>query len=448
LFSAVILLLGLVWLAGSASAQDSQRPSIIRDTEIEDTLQEWMAPLLQAAGMGPKSVKIIIVQSPQINAFVAGGANIFIYTGLIEKTENPQEVIGVLAHELGHVAGGHLIAGRQAAQRASYETILGTVLGLGAAIASGEGKIAGAVMSGASNIAARRYLAHSRVQESSADQAGLKFMQTAGVDPSGLMTFLQKLESEELIPVAQQSEYMRTHPITRERIDNVANKIQSVAMASHNSSQDWQDKHARMKAKLMGFINPGRVAWVYDDRDLSIPARYARAIATYRENNAQQALSLMDDLLQQEPKNPYFHELKAQILVDFGRIQEAIPVYRTALRLRPDAALIRSALAHALLESGSTDAAPLNEAVNLLQRVAQEDQNSPQTHRLLATAYGRLGDENAAQIHLAQEAFLMGKYEQAKRMAKEILTKVKTGPLATRAQDILDQSNIAERDSQ
>ena len=166
-----------------AYAQSS--PIIIRDTEIENPRETWLAPLLDAAGLGPNSDNLVVVQSPDVNAFVAGGANIFIYTGLIEKTETPEELIGVMAHELGHITGGHLIRSRDAYQRASYESILGTVLGIGAAVLSGNGGAANAIISGTQSVAARRFLAHSRINESSADQAALGFMENAGINPEG-----------------------------------------------------------------------------------------------------------------------------------------------------------------------------------------------------------------------------------------------------------------------
>src|SRR5262245_59417786 len=175
------LFAALVLFAPSARAEDA--PIIIRDTEIEETFKEWMSPLLQAAGLDKNSVNLIIVQSPQINAFVAGGANIFIYTGLIEKTDNPGEVIGVLAHELGHIDGGHLIAGRMAMEKASYESILGMVLGVGVAMATGEGGAATTLGAAGGSMALRGYLAHSRVQESSADQAALRFFESSQLSP-------------------------------------------------------------------------------------------------------------------------------------------------------------------------------------------------------------------------------------------------------------------------
>lgn len=403
----------VIWCAPSARAQ-----SIIRDTEIENTFKEWMAPLLDAANMGPESVNLILVQSPSVNAFVAGGANIFIYTGLIEKSDTPEEIIGVMAHELGHITGGHLIRSRDAMERASYESILGTVLGIGAAILSGQGGAAGAVIQGTNSMAQMRYLAHSRVNESSADQAALKFLEHSEINPRGLKTFLQKLQSEEFLPRNRQSEYVRTHPLTGNRIDALENKIQSSAFVTSATPRDWNEQHARMQAKLTGFIDPGRVQWEYNDSDLSVPARYARAIAYYRENQVAKALREIDQLIEIEPRNPYFKELKGQMLVAFGRIEDALPYYREAIETAPGPSLIRIELGKALTQSQASKV-HITEAITVLERALIDEPRSTRAHRLLATAYGRLNNEPMAKLHLAQEAVLQRRYPYARRLAHE-----------------------------
>lgn len=413
----LILIVLSVLVMAAAYGKAASNPVLIRDTEIEGIIEEWAAPLIAAAGLPPKSVEIILVQSPDMNAFVAGGANIFIYTGLIERTDNPGELIGVLAHELGHIAGGHLIRGRAAMERASYESILGMILGVGVAIASGEGGAAAAIGTGASSIAGRRYMAFSRVQESSADQAALSYMDKAGMDPAGLASFLGKLESEELMPTNQQSEYVRTHPLTSNRIGAVETRGRESPSSGKAFPASWVEQHARMKAKLVGFISPQKVSWNYDDSDASIPARYARAIAAYRQNDIPKALKEADSLIAAEPDNPYFQEIKGQMLVDFGRISEALPYYRKAVSLMPEAPLLQIALSHALIESGGGDAA-LEEAVRQLEQALIREPRSSRAYRLLGIAYGKLGQEGRAKLNLAEEALLQSRFDYAKDQAE------------------------------
>lgn len=411
-----ILALFAVLVLGPAQARE-ENPTLIRDTEIENTIKEWAAPLVQAAGLPAGGVKFILVQSPEMNAFVAGGANIFIYTGLIEKTDGPGELIGVIAHEMGHIAGGHLIRGREAMERASYESILGTILGVGVAIASGEGGAAAAISGGATGLAARRFLAFSRVQESSADQAGLTFMDKAQMDPSGLGSFLEKLGSEELLPANQQSEYVQTHPLTANRVAAVETRTKESSYIGKAFPAAWVEQHARMKAKLIGFISPEKVSWNYEDKDKSVAARYARAIAAYRQNDMAGALKGIDTLIAEEPENPYFQELKGQMLVDFGRVKEAIPFYRKAVSLQPDSPLIQMALGHALIESeGGTES--LKEATRQLESALVLEPRSSSAYRLLGIAYGEQGDEGHAKLNLAEEALLQGRFDYAKELAE------------------------------
>ncbi len=412
--------------------------SIIRDTEIEEDMAQWFAPVFAAAGMSPDQVKIILVQDDQINAFVAGGSNIFFYTGLLQKTQNPDEVIGVMAHELGHITGGHLIRGREAMEQASYESILGMILGVGAAIATGESGAAATIGAGASSMAQRKMMRYSRTFEASADQAALRYLDTAKINPTGFESFLKKLEGQELRPESQQSEYVRSHPLTRDRVETVALRVDQSPYKNQPIPAEWVRQHKMMIAKLMGFVTPQQVVWTYDDRDNSREAVTARAIAAYRTNDVSRALKLSDQLLAMEPKNPYFLELKGQMLMDFGRVGEAIPFYERAIAIKPNAGLIRTALAHAQIETAKNDPAKLTKAIENLKVALKTEPRSTRVHRLMATAYGRSGDEPRAKLHLAEEALLQNRRDYAKSLAKQAQASLKTGSSDwIRANDIL-----------
>lgn len=415
-----------------------QAQTVIRDSEIESYLSEWFTPILHANNMQPSQVKIILIQSNEINAFVAGGSNIFIYTGLIEKTESPDELIGVMAHELGHISGGHLVRGRVAMEQASYESIIGTIVGIGAAVASGKTGAAGAGSAAGRSIAQRRFLSTARTFEASADQAALTSMNRAGMNPEGLVHFLKKLEGQELLPSSQQSEYIQTHPLTRNRISSLEAGVKKSPNLNKKLPAKWLDQHARMKAKLRGFINPQNVSWTYDDLDKSIPAQYARTIADYRENRIKNALSGIDHLISLEPKNPYFYELKGQMLLDFGRVKESIPPYQKAIDLKPSAGLIRMALANAQIETAGDNKKKLQVAIDNLNRVKRDEPRSTRVHRLLATAFGRQGNDPMARLHLAEEALLQRKYSYAKQQAEIALKGLDPkSAAALRANDIL-----------
>lgn len=408
-------------------AHPAQAQTIIRDAEIESYMQEWFAPVFKAAGMDPDRVNIIIVQDDAINAFVAGGPNIFFYTGLLQKTEGPGEVIGVMAHELGHITGGHLIRGREAMENASYEAILGMILGGAAAIATGDSGAMATIGTAGSSMAQRGYLKNSRAFESSADQAAIKYLDGAGISPKGLGSFMKKLESQELRASSRQAEYVQTHPLSRDRFDAIMARVAASPNKDKDYPDEWKQQHKMMLAKLTGFITPQQVVWNYDDTDKSVPAISARAIAAYRQNEVNKALQLADQLLAAEPNNPYFLELKGQMLTEFGRVKEALPYYEKAAAKKPDSGLIRIALAHVQIETAGNDKARLQKAVDNLNTALKSEYKSGRIHRLLATAYGRMGNEGAAKLHLAEEALLQRNNSYAKSQAEGAQKMLKTG---------------------
>lgn len=441
LFVATVLLLAT---PGLARAEGS---TLIRDAEIETDLKGWARPVMLAAGLDPDAVRIVLVQSPDINAFVAGGQNIFIYTGLIDKSQNAGEVLGVMAHEMGHIAGGHLVRSQGEMEKASYEMVLGTLVGIGAALATGNGQAAMAVTSGVGTFAQRNLLAHSRTQEASADQAAVRFLKTAGINPSGLVTFMQKLVDQELLPASQQNEYVRTHPISRDRVEYLESSLGDSPLRNKPLPAAWADQHARIKAKLLGFIMPQQVVWTYPDRDKSIPAEYARAIAAYRMNHIDEALSKADSLIAREPQNPYFHELKGQMLYDFGRVGQAVAPYARAVSLAPDQPLIKLSYAQALIETPNAGPDKLKQAASLLEQVKITESRNPRVCRQLGIAYGRLGREGEAQGALAEEAFLQGRFADARSLGNHALKQIPAADTRARrrVQDLLDQIDQADK---
>jgi len=428
-----ILLLFILTIIFSVPVQ-AQGLSVIRDTEIENILQKWAAPVLESAGLSNDQVRIVLINSPEINAFVAGGANIFIYSGLVLQAEYPEEVIGVLAHEVGHITGGHLIATRDAMEKASYQSILATVLGIGAAIATGDGRAAGAISAGGSGVAASGFLTHSRIQESAADQAGLKYLEGAEVNPAGIVSFLEKLQDQELLPASQQSEYRRTHPLTRDRIESMKIGANKSEFKSPLGQSTRQNDFNIMKAKLRGFIEPQNVSRYYDANSNNIYARYAYAIKHYRQKHYDDAVGLLDGLINENPNNPYFYELRAQTLRDAGQLVEAEINYRKALQLMAnDAPLIQVSLAHVMIEQQKNTA----EIENLLKTSLQMDRPDGRAYRLLATLSGRQDKEANAQYYLAEEAVSQRRHKDAKRLVNLALdNKTLSSDLEIKAADL------------
>lgn len=428
--------LALILLLAFAGPARAEGLKVIRDEEIEQALRTFARPVLDEAGLSPQRVSFILLEDSELNAFVAGGQNIFMNTGLLLRTKNPAEVAGVIAHEAGHISGGHLFRAQEAVDDMSMQAMLANILGIAAAIGTRSADVGIAVSSAGQSLALRGILRHTRVQETSADQAGVRFLQEAGLPVSGFLSFMETMEAQELLPESEQSAYVRTHPLTRDRVDFLRDTVERSAKGAAPAA--WEDLHARMKAKLEGYLYPERVlsAGALNRNDASTPARYAQAIAWYRKSKIDKAMPLVDALIREEPKNPYFHELRGQILFETGNVAEALPSYAKAAAYAPKSALIRAAYGHALLESGKQD-----EAITQFERALEAEPQSARTHHLLAIAYGKKGREGLSRLHLAEEALLQNKLELAeKEAALAIRALPEKSPSRLRARDILDDA--------
>jgi len=427
------LLLPLLLVGGPVRAGDV---GYIRDAEIESTLRTFYTPILQAAGLEASAVHIYIVNDPTLNSFVAGGQNIFINTGTIMRSETPNQLIGIVAHETGHIAGGHLIRSEQAMKDATIKAIIAMVLGAGAAAAAHNSGAAGAVMMGAEGVGIRSFLSFSVAQEANADQAALRFLDKTHQSSLGLLQFFQILEGQEMLTGMHQAPYLRTHPLTSQRIEYVRQHVEQSPYSNVTDSSAWVELHKRMKAKLVAFLNPPAQALAqFPETDMSVSARYGRAVAYYRVPELKKALELIDGLIRQEPNNPYFHELKGQMLFENGRVAEAVAPYREAVRLQPDVALLHIELAQVEIETG--DNSLNSDALAHLKSAAQYEARNADTWHFLAIAYGRKGDMGNSALSSAEEAMASGDKAQAKGMAARAIKLLPAGaPGRLRAEDI------------
>lgn len=450
----VILCLFLQMPFLALHAQESgggNEPVFIRDAEIENYLHELAAPIYRAADIDPRSVSILIVQSSVVNAFVAEGMNEFFYNGLLQLADTPEQLAGVIAHETGHIAGGHLIRGKEEMRNASAEAVLGMILAVAAGAASGNGGLAAGGLAGGTQIAERSFLSFSRAQEASADSAGLSFLDKSSTTARGMLEFFQKLAGQELLPTSRQDEYVRTHPLTQDRIDLVQQHLNASPIKDRLLADKFHVMHERMKAKLLGYLQPETALLHTTDNDPRVTARYSRAVALYRTGHPDRGIALIDGLIKQEPTNPFFYELKAQIQFENAHIDDAIVNYKKANDLLPDSALLRQAYGHALLESKSPDTNTQAKSVAVIDLAIQQllesnrlEDRTPNTWRFLASAWGRkaeiTGDlQNAAlaSYALAEEAAALGHDKAAGQLADRAMKGLTKGsPYWLRAQDI------------
>ncbi len=423
----------------------AQGVTLIRDAEIEHTIRTYATPILQAAGLSPQAIEIYIIQDRTLNAFVIPGNRMFLHTGLLMGAEDPRELMGVIAHEAGHITGGHIAGRGEELRNASIKAVLSMLLGLGAAAASGDGRAAGAVMGMGQDAALRGLLSYTRSQEQSADQAAVNFLRSAGISPEGLRNFMSVLEGQEVLLTSSQDPYLRTHPLTRERISFLDQAVQASPYRDTSAPAHLQALHDRMRAKLVGFLEPERtVMRRYPDSDTSLPARYARAIAAHRSGNMGLALERVDGLLVDWPQDPFFHELRGQILLENGRLAEAVPSYRQAVSLQPDAPQMRLRMAQALV--GLNDPEMDREALDNLNRVLAREPDDSSAWRLKAVVEGRLGDTGMAALALAEMNYAEDNWREARGQAERAKRLLASGtPGWLRASDLAE---IAEREEE
>jgi predicted Zn-dependent protease len=402
----------IIFAACLAIGRPAAGESFIRDTEIEAEIRTMVSPIWKAAGLEPSALHVYLIDDRQLNSFVAGGQNEFINTGLIMRSETPNQLLGVLAHETGHIAGGHLTRAQEAMRNASIEGIIAMVLGAAAAVVGRSG----AALLGAEGVAQRAFMQYSVTQEASADQAGLSFLDRAGMSSRGLLQFFQILQGEELLSGARQDPYMRTHPLTAQRIEYVRNHVDHSRYSSVADSAENIEMLKRIKVKLGAFISPpSSTLTAYPEKDQSVLARYARAIAYYRIPKLDKALPIIDGLIRDYPKDPYFRELKGQMLFENGRIADAVQPYEEAVRLAPGAPLLRISLAQAYIESN--DPKMNKRAIAHLNDALRTEDKETNGWHLLATAYGRDNQMGPAALALAEEGLSAGKKRDATQQA-------------------------------
>lgn len=410
--------------------------SLLRDTEIEETLKEYTHPILRAAGLTPSNVDLYLVNDPTLNAFVTRGQNIFLHSGLILEADTPNQLKGVIAHEAGHIAGGHIVRSDYGNRSAYGAMLIAAGIGI-AAILAGEGQAGALVLGGSQQFGAIEALAYSRVNESAADQYAAQYMERTGQSGQGLIDFFDKFRAQEVLSQARRYPYFRGHPLSSDRIDALRERVDESEYAVKPDTEKHQHSLDMTKAKLRGFLEgPQLVFSRYPPLDTSKPARYARAVAHYRAADLRNAIREIDSLIAEEPKNPYFYELKAQILYESGQGDKSIEPAKRALELKPESPLLKLALAQAYLESGETE--KIQKSVDLLKSGLQTERQNSYMWYTLSRAYGELNQEALAKYATAEQAYAIGDIQRARSFAHRAQDDLpRNKPQWRRASDII-----------
>jgi predicted Zn-dependent protease len=432
----------------SAAHAQAKGPPVLRDTETEQLLREYTRPILRAAGLEKQNIQMVIVNEGSFNAFVADGRRIFVNYGAILQSETPNQIIGVLAHETGHLAGGHLSKLREQLANAQTQMIIAMLLGAGAmAVGSTRGSgsagnnglanAGAAAIAGPQEMIRRTLLSYQRQQEENADRAGVKFLTATQQSPKGMYETFKRFTSESLFAARGADPYLQSHPMPAERVASLQEFASSSPYWDKKDDPALQLRHDMVRAKISAFMErPETVYRRYPLTNDSMPARYARAISTYLHGDLRSALAQIDALIQVQPNNPYFYEVRGQALLEGGKPAEAIPALRKAVALSNNAPLIEMLLGQALV--GSDNKAYTDDAVRILRAAVAREPEAILGYMQLAMAYGRKGDYAEADLASAQAAYLRGDNKTARELATRAKTRFAVGtPGWVKADDIV-----------
>ena len=429
----------------AAVAQENKGPPVLRDTETEQLLREYTRPILRAAGLEKHNIQMVIINQGVFNAFVADGRRIFVNYGAILQSETPNQIIGVMAHETGHLAGGHLAKMREQMAQAQTQMIIAMLLGAGAMVAgaktggSGGGlSNAGAAMfSAPGEIIRRNLLSYVRQQEENADKAGVKFLNATGQSARGMHETFKRFTDESLFAARGADPYVQSHPMPAQRVAALEELARSSPYWDKKDDPALQLRHDMARAKISAFMERQETVYRrYPLANTSLPARYAHAITTYLHGDLRSALAQIDALIQQQPNNPYFHEVRGQALLEGGKPQEAIAPLRKAVALSNNAPLIEMLLGQALVATNNN--AYTDEAIAILRAAVARESEAPIGYIQLAMAYGRKGDYAQADLASAQAAYLRGDAKTARDLASRAKTRFAIGtPGWVKADDIV-----------
>ncbi|MFP5328608.1 MAG: M48 family metalloprotease [Alphaproteobacteria bacterium] len=431
----IALILATSLVRPAAAAEEETAPSILRDAETELLFREVSAPLIRAAKLDPANVRVVLLNSGEINAFVSSGQNVYIYSGLLLSADSVNQLQGVIAHELGHVAGGHSIRMAQGTKEATGITLATLILGA-LAVAAGAGDAGLGIMMAGQRAALGRLLAFSRTQESSADAAGAAYLSAAGVSGKGLLDMYSLFQNREYrLAIYAEDSYDRTHPLSRERIQTLEETLRRDPAWARAPDPRLEERFQRVKAKLFGFVNPKQAVVKYPESDQSVPGHYARAYAYHLGGYPEKALAEAEALLAIDPHDPFFLELKGQILLESGRPADAIAPLREATERSGNSPLIASMLGHALISTEKP--ANFAEAKQVLKTAVGRDNQNPFAWYQLGIIYDREGDVARAALATAERNSLQGDPKLALASAEMAMKGIPAGtPDYLRAQDI------------
>jgi len=430
----------LITFLSVVKTSQAQSLTVIRDSEVEMFIKEISTPIFKAADLEPDSINIYIIQDQSLNAFVSNGLNLFINSGTITEAENYNELIGVISHETGHIMGGHLIRSQEKLEDLQQTSLITAIIAGAAAVATGKGEVGAAIATGTQTSAMGSYMSYRKNEERAADKSATKLLNQTNQSAKGLLSFMKRIKQQEFFinNDSNQNEYFRTHPLTRERITYIENFVDTEKDIKENKK--LEERFKNIQAKLYAYIEPADKTFIRYKNNYKDDI-YAKTIAYMKDVELQKAIDHINALIDTDEKNPFYHELKAQIYFENGNIEKAKNEYEIAYNILPNAKLIKLLFAQTLT-ADTINIENNKKAIKLLNEILIEDSKNINAWRLISIAYNSIGNEKAAKYAAAELSFAKKNYPLAQKQAKDLINKLeKNSSFYYKVQDILTRTN-------
>ena len=395
---------------------------IIGDPDLHRYINDLGQEVLDVAGIQFFDYRFFIVKSQQFNAFAAPSGLIFFYTELIQSMESEDELVSVIAHEIGHVAKRHL------ASRMKKGTIV-NIAALGAALAAialgGGGVASQALLTGSLAAGQSAQLYFSREDEKEADLLAYHWLKELGRDPDGQRKMLQTMRRIARYRMGQVPQYLLTHPDPEARLDYVESLIAAEGGSDETSDQTEDFSFLRFKYRIMALVEDNASARAYctnrinDSRSTAFTktmARYGLSQIYRQENNYEQALSLLNEVISALPQQRILRIDRAIILAEQGDFEQALKLLDGALQENPTDMYAAFHLAGVLEKTGE-----LERAEYLLREVVERMPEFSSAFFNLGRILSHRGKKAEARFFLGKYNLYEGKLDLAQANFKEVI---------------------------
>lgn len=389
----------------------AQAPTL-DDPVLQDYLEHLIYRLAANSQLKDRRIDLVLINNPTLNAFAAPGGIVGVHQGLFSYAQTEHEISAILAHELAHLSGRHFARKLAENKKNTAINLAGFIAGIVLAATAG-GDAGLAALTSTQGIAQNQFLKYSRERESEADRVGIDTLIDAGMDPRAMAYMFERLQQASRYSTGNRiPEFLRTHPVTTDRIADSYNQANKVAKATYPLTLNYQLMRARARAittnNLIDEVARFRDGLNNSDEVLQTANRYGLVLTLTRELRLDEARAEITRLKKAYPLNIPFRIAEADIFAKAQQPELAISILKEALAISPRNYPLSVAYAETFLLARKPHA-----ALEVLIPISVERPNDEYVWYLLAEAYGLAN--NIPGVHEARAEFfvLNGNFDQA-----------------------------------